>query len=163
MTTDPSNLRVPYTQFDFYNYYRDAQGDLVYLPNVSKPVIINQPQEVDMSTYKPDPRDPGNAPFIFPEGLTAADVLAAQANQLSKITDASTLALLQTTLRAEEVVKPIVWKVPTTTTVVEGFESIDKDASSDAREESKVSLRSSAFLVLIAVVLMIFHYKVNKQ
>lgn len=101
---DPANLYVPYTNFEFYDYYHNAQGELVYLKGANKPIKPIEPKEVDMSTFEPDPRDPGNAPFIFPPGVTREAALAAQqglTTQVSGNVSAAVLELAKTALKAE--------------------------------------------------------------
>lgn len=125
---DPNNLYTPFTSFDFYDYYRDAQGGLVYLKGSSKPVQKIEPKEVDMSTFVPDPLDPGNAPFIFPEGITMADALAAQqarANTVDGHATAAILELAKAALKIESVQAAQVLKASSSskvmTPLIEGF------------------------------------------
>ncbi len=128
---DPSNLYVPYSQFDFYNYSRNAQGDLVYLKGANKPVKPLVPQEVDMSTFTPDPMDPGNAPFIFPEGITVADALAAQQALLTTAdgnTTAAILELAKSALKSETAAAPSqILKVQS----IEGYQGRGLNSSSN--------------------------------
>jgi hypothetical protein len=63
------NLLTSSETFDYSNWYIDATGNFVQLAGISVPVTVpSPPHSVSFKDFVPDPRDPGNAPFIFPPG-----------------------------------------------------------------------------------------------